>query len=633
MRYNSNMVVSSVFSIISLLAFSYTSLLFNDQLILYLGILLSLTIFLFFYCILQPASRKVIVIQTSIKTKLIYTITTISVVAVLLIPPFEGSVLEYTRIPALNWFRYLSSLLLTSFLPGYFLLRIVDRERSIRGEAALVMSYLLSLFITFVEGFFILLFGETISSFAPQVVIGIILALLVVYYFTGEKKKESRLVIQLPKTMLLLSILMTVTIGSILIMIYNIPLTPIDTWDIHNYAIIYLNSAGFPVYGGRMVPSYPYAFLIYLSFLISLCGIPSSLAVQFLYVLSFIIVLAFYSMVKQWFKEDKYSDIPIIATFLSILLGFGSIYSIYLNAAKPDYSLAQILSLTTNKTYDIYLRILYLTSFVAPIWSLGLPVFFMLIYLLNVKCKMELKGLLISSLIFLLYFGHLSEAIIFVLLMFIYNIAVDREDRWKTDVFILVSLFIVLIFDCLAPAQNYVFPPDLLSGKPSLNFIYALTTLIVALDIAIYFVKSKFNDVFSQKIWHQISQFITRHWVYIRWLLFYFYFLCLSIWLTLFNDLDVYNYGGPYFTPFFVFPIRFGAVGAIALFTIMAYFPELIKQKSMILFLLLAFLGFGMEQVNNFYPFYTSYRFATFTFIGLCVVAAYGIRKGLDRIW
>jgi len=162
-------------------------------------------------------------------------------------------------------------------------------------------------------------------------------------------------------------------------MISNLPLTTGDmTWH-HGVALQYSN--GFPVYAQRLITYQGgYLFHICLAVLFALSGIPSALALQGLFFLSFIPVLAFYCSIKAWFNRDDEKKHASIATMLSILLGFGGLYVVFLKFTDPASSITQLLGIATSRTYDIYMRVLYLPDIVAPIWNVGLPAFFALLY-------------------------------------------------------------------------------------------------------------------------------------------------------------------------------------------------------------------------------------------------------------
>jgi hypothetical protein len=376
-----------VFSIITLVFFWAFSSLFAEASIFYIGLPFALSAFLFSYVLLRHdnTSWSFKIAHAQIPNIILGVITILPVLAVLFVPAFDGSMLEWMKISPLNWLRYLSSLLLTSFLPGYFLLKILYRKDAIDSGIVIVLSYLLSLFITFLAGFSILLSANPLGSLELPIIITTNIFLIIIYYITNREKARNYLVtVNWLELGLILSLLIVITACSVITMINNAPLTSGDMRD--HYGTVLDFSKGFPVYGGKVV-TYPggYLFAIYLSVLFVSSGIPPAIAEQGLYLLSFLPLLAFYSSIKVWFSENKDKRLPLIATMLSILLGFGGLYALYLRFTCPAYDTIQLLGCATSKTYDIYMRILYLPDIVAPLWNIGLPVLFMLLYFLKKK--------------------------------------------------------------------------------------------------------------------------------------------------------------------------------------------------------------------------------------------------------
>jgi len=376
-----SLITPAIFAIAFFVAFWIFSRLFEEISILYLGTLFSICIF-FFYQLLTLKNNTARMVLRFRKSTLdyvvLYPITMMSIVSVVFIPPYEGSILQWMNVPLLNWLRYLSSLLLTSFLPGYFILRVLDREDSITGSTIIVLSYLLSMFMVFIIGFIILLSGNTIRSLGTFLTIIITIFCILIYHICCRKKSENILTVDPLETGFILSVLLAIEGASTIVMINNLPLTPGDMSRHHGFALQFLDH--FPVYGGKLLTGYPtYLFHIYLAMLFTLAGIPSPLAEQGLYVFSFVPILAFYSLVKNWFSEED-DKLPLIAIMLSILLGFGGLYALYLKFTDATcYDITQLLGLTTSKTYDIYMRVLYLPDIVAPLWNVGLPTFFTLL--------------------------------------------------------------------------------------------------------------------------------------------------------------------------------------------------------------------------------------------------------------
>ena len=73
----------------------------------------------------------------------------VSIALVLLVPSNTGSqFVAWAHIPILNYVRLFAGLLLSSMLPGYGLLRLIDRKKRFNGLNLLVFSFFTSVFVT-----------------------------------------------------------------------------------------------------------------------------------------------------------------------------------------------------------------------------------------------------------------------------------------------------------------------------------------------------------------------------------------------------------------------------------------------------------------------------------------------------
>lgn len=621
------------FLMIALISFYAFSKLFDETLIFYLGVPFALSTFLFSSVLLRGSYKEWAfkIANAQIPKIFLGTLTILSVLAVLFVPAYYGSMLEWNKISLLNWLRYLSSLLLTSFLPGYFFLKIIDRKGAITSSIVIVLSYLLSLFVTFLVGFFLLLSANPISSLGLQMAIITNLVLMIIYYFTGRKKTGSYLLtVNWLELGLILSILTAITVGSVIIMINNTPLTSGDMRTHYGTGLEY--SKSFPVYGGKLI-TYPggYLFHIYLGVLFALSGIPSALAEQGLYILSFMPILAFYSSIKVWFNGNQGKKMASKATMLSVLLGLGGLYALCLKSTDPAYGIVQLLGSTTSKTYDIYLRVLYLPDIVAPMWNIGLPVFFILLCFLRKEASNLTKATIISTLVALGYLGHASEIFLFTFTLFIYTLFLRRSNEKKIGPYVVLGLVIVTLIDLAAPAQLYIFLSSSTGKVLSLPFFISL--FLAILTSVTELVKDRRTIHFSMEIKNSLLERLETSWRYSRWILLYTYIFFFIVWLTIEKDFNLLEWGGTYFTPFFVFPLRVGAVGLLAIISIFIYFGKIIQDRRLLFFLLLIPLGFILEQTANYYPvYYPAYRYATLTFVGACIIATYGITRALEKV-
>jgi hypothetical protein len=539
---------------------------------------------------------------------------------VLVVPTFDVSMLEWMKIPPLSWARYISALFLTSFLPGYFILKIVDRKGEIDGCAIIVLSYLLSLFLSFIAGFLILLSSNSISVLSLPVIVVINLVLLIIYYFMSQKTdKYKSLTLNSFELGIILPVFIEVMLGTLTVMLSNMPLTAGDMRQHYGFALQF--SQRFPIYAGKMITYQGgYLFHIYLAVVFSLSGIPPALAEQGLYFISFMPILALYSAMKAWFPERK-EEIPIIVMFLSTLLGFGSLYALYLKYAQPASSITQLLSIATYKTYDIYMRILFLPDIVAPIWNIGIPVFFILLYFLRKDTCSYTKKIIVPILIALGWLGHIAEPIIFIFILLVYTLFLRQSRGERLSPYVILGLFLVAIVDLVAPAQIY-----LRSVKETFSIPFFASLSLLMLIIIIEMIEDKFEIYFLANIKNFISKKLEVFWRFGRWILLYAYFFSFIVWLAVEKNFNLWKWGGSY-VPFFVFPLRFGAVGLLIVISVFLYFTKIIRDRVLLFFLMFIPLGFTLEQAASYglLPYYPAYRYATLTFVGALVIAAFGI--------
>jgi len=109
LRINIYTVVSITLSIITLISFWACSRFFDEKLIFYLGAPFALSIFLFSLVVLRSDGKEKSfkIAHAHIPKIFLVALTISSVLAVLFIPAYDGSILEWANIPLINWLRYL----------------------------------------------------------------------------------------------------------------------------------------------------------------------------------------------------------------------------------------------------------------------------------------------------------------------------------------------------------------------------------------------------------------------------------------------------------------------------------------------------------------------------------------------
>lgn len=595
------------------------------MLVFYLGVPFALSTFLFSLVVLRCDSKdKPFEIGHTHFPKILFISLTIScMLAVFLVPAYDGSILELTSIPLMNWLRYLSSIFLTLFLPGYFLLKILDSRGSIELSATIPLSYVLSMFITFITGFVLLLTRNSISSFASYSLIAVNLALMFIYCVRSSLQKHSATHISLVELGALFATLLVVVVGNTYVMSNTLPLSGGDMWDHYANALQY--SKGFPVHEGMLIPSGPYLFHVYLATFFQLCGIPSPIAYQALFMLSFIPALSFYSFIKGWFPKAK--SISSVAILLVPLLGFGSLYAISLKVQNNVMLLPSILSDAIRKTYDI-MDIMIIGpahSNVVPVLFIELPTLFMFLYLLRKNMHSIPKILLIALLVAVSYLGHISGSFFMALTLLLYAIIMRGEGVKESALGSILGLVIVFLVDISAPARNYVLGIGGISLSGNITFF--ATLLLFSSSYIISVLVRRFHITYKL-----VSNGLRKALSLIPWIIICTYLFSLIVWLYVLPSYDAFKFGHYNFTPFFIWPMRFGPIGLLLILCLSLHLKEITKDKRLTFFLAVAASGFALEQFANYYPIYPSYRFATLTLAGAVVLAAYGIVRSLELL-
>jgi hypothetical protein len=612
-------------SVVTLAFFWAFSSLFVEMSVFYIGLPFALSAFLFSYVLLghDSAVWSFKIVHTQIPNIILGVITIVSVFAILSVPAYDGSILEWANIPLMNWLRCVASVFLAMFLPGYFLLKIIDLQNSLEISAAIPLAYILSIFITFVTGFGMLLTNSPISSLASFLLIAINLTLMAIYFIKSSLKNVPKTIVNLNlvEAGALLATLILVIVGNIYVMSNTLPFSAGDMWRHLAQALQY--SKGFPIHEGMLIPGYPYLFHVCLAMVFQLSGLPSPTAYQLMFLLSFIAVLSFYSLVKQWIRQKRTSFVAIL---LVPLLGFGCLYAINLKIQNQGMTLFSVLGNTIGKTYDIS-NIMIIgpgLSNVVPLLFIVLPTLFLFIYLLRKKLNSAVRVPLFLVLTAVSYLGHISGAFFIGLTLFLYAIIMKSKSVRDGTFGGILGLFLVLIIDISAPAGVYILGTGL-SQESQITFLVTLVLFISSYAISLILPNSVHIG------WR--PHFTNFKKSLASWAIIYTYLFSVMVWLYMLPMYDAFKFGGYSFTPFFVWPIRFGPIGLLFILVLSFCIKEVLTDKRLLFFLSLATTGFVLEQVSNYFPwFYPSYRFATLTWIGVLIIAAYGVAKGAQSL-
>lgn len=551
-------------------------------------------------------------------------VTLLSVLAVLLIPAYTGNVFDWATVPLVNWLRYVASVLLAMLLPGYYLLKILDQKNSLNFSATVPLAFVFSLLITFLIGFSQLLIGNSISLSANFSLLVINIVLMAIYFVRSlpSFSMRSQVTVKISPVEIgaVFCMLAVVFVGNIYVMNNTMPLSMGDMWDHLSQTLQY--SQGFPIHEGLLY-SYPYLFHVWLATFFQVSGLPSLTSYQALFAISFIPVLSFYPFIKEWFSEKKLRSVALL---LVPLLGFGSLYALDLKIQDPSLPLFSVISSAVKKTYDISdISILSSAqSNVVPLIFIALPTLFLFLYLLKRNMPDITKSLFCAVLVAVSFLGHVDTSFFMGLALFLYVTIVTVEGTKAVALGGFLGLFIVFVVDFIAPANVYVLGAGGVISNNTMAFLATFFFFILSYLVSLF--KRRFHLSLNF-----LSNSIKKSSLHRTELgILFLYIFALIVWLYVLPNYDAIQFGHYNFTPSFVWPIRFGAIGLFAILCLSLYLKDVIKDRRLTFFLAIALTGFVLEQFANYYPIYPAYRFATFTLIGVIALAAFFVVNSLS---
>jgi hypothetical protein len=342
--------------------------------------------------------------------------------------------------------------------------------------------------------------------------------------------------------------------------------------------------------------------------------------------LCFIGIFSFYSFVKEWLPNRKLFS---IATLLVPLLGFGSFYVLNLKFQNQSLSLASAISNAIPKTYDVMdlMVIGPALANVVPLFLLTLPVLLTFLYLLKKNMSRWAKCFLCAILVAVGFMGHADTSFFIGLVLISYVIITKDTNAKECALGGIIGLLIVPLIDFSAPVQIYVGGSGGTFTTSLLAFL--ITFALFSLSYAYLFFKNiHLSSLLNFQRFKQ-SRFKEYFFSFAPLGIMGVYIFAFIVWLYALPTYNAFTSGSFNFTPFFVWPIRFGVIGLLAILCAVLWLPDIVKDKRLLFFASLAIIGVLLEQVTNFWPIngIFPYRFGTLTLLGLVPLAAYSIVK------
>ena len=567
---------------------------------------------------------------------------------------FSSSLPQYVdwfNLSISSYLQFGASVVLTSFLPGYMILRISGNTERMSALAVCVFSLTLSMFLT--ASFFlifVIFLSVNIALFAIillltnlSLIICQISRILVdrlkkdvrVQFFRLCKYAENNLY---EVIVIVLAILLIYSFAFSLLY-YNSPLPYYDEWQHYGTAVRLLTSArdgSFTKFFSAPSISdfWPCSYIASTNLLSAFPPLNGYYLLHFLVILP---LLCVYLLFKGLFSKVS-PKLPVVATTFTMFGGFGGLYALLTirNGVSNSINLSDLfkgLLAAGDKTYDINgLVVFHLAPYISPAQIWGLTSFLLLLFLIQPNINLgRSRWFLIALVVAYGYLGHYSPEIFMFLLLFLILAVFLRSYTAsfvrKTGISTFFGLLVVLASDFLIPVSLY-----------SKDISYLLCVVISCLIILSPQVKKGFvflnifvhKSMTSKKIADlRKSRFLVPVCFFS---ILYTYALSLLIWINVLPSFEIYKTAwgsGADFVPWYLYPIRLGVVGLVFLFALLGMviyrtYRRNIARSFMLCFVLLV-LSFVVGKSFHLFPIYMESRLTTFILLALSPVAAYTI--------
>ena len=544
-------------------------------------------------------------------------------------------------ISAIGWVRFIVTLPLVFFFPGYIILKLLDRKSELNKIESFTISPLLSFLVVSLVGFVLITAHLSILSSGFDAFLVFYVALLVSYFVLRWARKGEigdAVAKKAPKLSVVLILLLV--IASVLIIVYAVHSHGVYPGD----ELQFLGaSVGFekifPVTNGMYGP-YAYWADLSMAFFFVLSGFPAVNSFEILPFLIVIQVLCFFLFAMSFFKKKNELTAIVATVLFTFFAGFGWVYTLMLQNSQ-NVGLAQAIISSSNKTYDVS-NIASQFSFTldAP-ELLGFSCILIAFYVVRRQWKSHVtQCILLFAMVTLSYLSHgVIDVIIFAVLFFGYQLLSGREHvhrNLKMGLASIAALLSVALVDYVAPGTAYT--------ANRFGVVMASTPFVVifslfAAGLLISYVRSRTPLSIPQLVKKVKNGFFSNEYlrVVLATLILFVYGLSFILYFGAFQNLipfDSVQYTA-FQWPWFTYALRFGVVGFLATGAILYYVlsKRTSDRESLTYLTLWAFVILLACWIGKSLPFLPSTitsmllenKFQKFLWVPFCLLAAYAI--------
>ncbi len=561
---------------------------------------------------------------------LYFSVYVLCAIAIITMPSINGlELINWLNVPIINLVRLAASIVLTTFFPGFMILKII-RHNGGKLEK-FVFSIIISLFLTSIIQFFIVLSGAEQFTILVLVITNFLLLILCfASSFRKQELKESTLkTIHMENSEVFVIIMLVVLqlAFTYCMLSSDFPLPMNDETSLYGFAV-YVSKGAIPT-----SVSNPFLLMTYLSANFILSGLPSINTFQVLHFLNILPILAFYLCLKALLGR-RFPKVPILGTLIGFFSGYTWIYAISLRYSGSGSGLYNLLSGAYSKVPGFPLAF-YLAPYLTAAQMVGVASVLLLIYLVCSKEELNTKRLFLISIVTAYgYLGHIFDICVF-LVFFLFMVLVF--DLKKMSIYrrmgasIFIGLVIVVIMNLFDPAHRY-------SG---FLLIFSLSLTVLAMFVSFLREKIRFEDVtiaigklnkLAKSRCAKIVACFSLVYLFGLGILTYLYvFPNFNIGATFFDT--KYGNGGQ-IVPWYSYPIIMGTAGFLSIAGVLYFLTrESEKKEEFYPYLMLAISTLLIALGLRLFPITEESRLLTYLWVPICVFAGYSVSKLSGRFY
>jgi hypothetical protein len=573
-------------------------------------------------------------------------------VCALISKPDSNIYVPWNEMGAISITQLVAAIMLTFFLPGYSLVQIICKKNRINPVLKVLLAYLLSILISGGIEYISAMYLDHPISETKYLIIGIHLIILLAFLISRpiykirltltnrSYHKNSRFISHLnnqiwrsarshSSELLVFGSLLALLVVSTYYVFGGITIG--DQWFHQGRTILFMS-------GSIRETALSHADTLYAPFqsavlatLTALSGIPLVNAYASIAFLNIIPAFGYYYFFSTWMSLNMRRAKIIATTLFVISSGFGWIYLLGLTVTiQPVTSQRSVLdTITSMEPFDIFQPPnFFLASH--PDFSTGLiyiaiPAGFVMLGILRDKIINKYTFCFLVTLISILGILIHDEFYLFTIVASFIPLIFRIKYGSELYLGLILAYLIVYIIDITGP-QNY-YTSNELFGLPLLF----LSALFTASTWALYLIRQSLHErlqlisIFFKRLSKQVRRYSTSRQrnrflakVIVVSIVGYFYGLSFIVSAQLStNDIIIQTagYPEPYNIPWYLYPIKFGITGLIALACILSYLFKRFEKEVFV---------FGIIGVIALFagPYYDEHRFSKYIMAGMAGFAS-----------